>query len=273
MHPKKALCIGINYYGTRNQLHGCINDATDYKALLETRYGYAPENIRLICDTPGYPLQPTGKTILDGMQWLASDLSAGDKVVLTYSGHGSYLRDQNGDESDGQDEALCALDGMIRDDTIYDVLIKKIPAGAQLACLFDCCHSGTMADLQYTFRCDTDKRTSYRLMMESKKQAPGDVFMYSGCFDHQVSLDIRTGRQYRMDPATSEYKWDDGRACGAFTYTLLNLLKDSGTPAQSLPLHKDMVRDMNLRLKKQNFDQVSQFSCSRIDLIEQPFDM
>jgi metacaspase-1 len=74
---------------------------------------------------------------------------------MHYSGHGTQIPDDDGDEADGMDEALCPVDyqteGMIRDDDIYRELVATLPAGCRLTVLMDCCHSGTILDLPYSF--------------------------------------------------------------------------------------------------------------------------
>jgi len=71
------------------------------------------------------------------------------------------LRDQDGDEADGFDETLIPVDylenGQIRDDDLYDTLVKPMKVGVVVTSLMDCCHSGTVLDLPYTFRADSDK--------------------------------------------------------------------------------------------------------------------
>lgn len=47
-------------------------------------------------------------------------------LVIAYSGHGSYLPDNDGDEPDGYDETLYLYDGHCRDDKINEIL-QKIP--------------------------------------------------------------------------------------------------------------------------------------------------
>jgi metacaspase-1 len=74
-------------------------------------------------------------------------------------GHGTKLRDESGDEDDGYDEALVPVDfqegaEMIRDDDLYDTLIKPLSAGVHVVSLMDCCHSGTILDLPYIFKAD-----------------------------------------------------------------------------------------------------------------------
>lgn len=44
--------------------------------------------------------------------------------------------------------------GQIRDDDLYLTLVGKMPRDVQLTCVMDCCHSGTVLDLPYTFVAD-----------------------------------------------------------------------------------------------------------------------
>ena len=61
-------------------------------------------------------------------------------------------------EEDGYDETLVPLDyntaGQIKDDDVFNTLVTKVPAGATLTCIMDCCHSGTVLDLPYKFVAD-----------------------------------------------------------------------------------------------------------------------
>lgn len=43
---------------------------------------------------------------------------------------------------------------MIRDDDLYDLLVKPLQKDVHLACPFDCCHSGTVLDLPYIYKAD-----------------------------------------------------------------------------------------------------------------------
>jgi hypothetical protein len=81
--------------------------------------------------------------------------------VLTNPGHGGKLKDDDGDEKDGYDETLVPLDysgaGQIRDDDIYNILIAPMKAGVYATCIMDCCHSGSVLDLPYTFAADGEQ--------------------------------------------------------------------------------------------------------------------
>lgn len=78
-----------------------------------------------------------------------------DSLFFHYSGHGSRVRDQDGDEDDGYDETIIPVDyksaGEIVDDELHWVLVKPLPPGCRLTAIFDCCHSGSALDLPYTY--------------------------------------------------------------------------------------------------------------------------
>ena len=73
-------------------------------------------------------------------------------------GHGGRLRDENNEEHDGYDETLIPVNyqsaGQIRDDTVFAELVGSMAEGSTLTCLIDCCHSGSVLDLPYTFKAD-----------------------------------------------------------------------------------------------------------------------
>jgi metacaspase-1 len=97
---------------------------------------------------------PTRANILQAMKNLVAGAQTGDSLFLQFSGHGSQVRDTSGDEVDGLDETILPLDfktaGQITDDDMYDILVRRVPKGARLTALFDCCHSGTGLDLPYS---------------------------------------------------------------------------------------------------------------------------
>jgi hypothetical protein len=77
-------------------------------------------------------------------------------VNFVFSGHGAKIRDDDWDEEkDGYDETLVPVDyqeeGMIRDDDLYDILIKPLPEGVHMTCIMDCCHSGKVVIISFLF--------------------------------------------------------------------------------------------------------------------------
>jgi hypothetical protein len=141
---KKALLVGINDYpGSGNDLEGCVNDTANLRALLLKGHGFEAAGIRVLTDA-----KATRDAIMDGLEDLVSRASPGDTLVFHFSGHGSQVPDQDGDErSDRMDEVLCPRDFTwdgcwIRDDNLSDVF-SRLPKDVHLEVLLDCCHSGT----------------------------------------------------------------------------------------------------------------------------------
>jgi uncharacterized caspase-like protein len=72
------------------------------------------------------------------------------KAALTifFTGHGANVRDRSGDEADGKDEALVFDNGHILDDDMLHMLKENANGKAKVLVLTDCCHSGSIWDLQ-----------------------------------------------------------------------------------------------------------------------------
>lgn len=142
MALRKALLVGVNGYPGA-PLRGCLNDVQQMRDLLEQCYGFPVANIRVLSDG-----EATLAGIKDGLAWLATGGAAPDAVrVFHFSGHGSQVADQNGDEPDGRDECLAPFDyktaGMLTDDTLK-TLYDQFPKTGNLTLVMDCCHSGSI---------------------------------------------------------------------------------------------------------------------------------
>ncbi|KAF9358675.1 Ca(2+)-dependent cysteine protease [Mortierella sp. AD094] len=161
---KKALLIGINYFGDPNQLMGCINDTRDVFGFLNGYFGFRYQDTIMLTDDQVYEdKRPTGANIRYWMKWLVKDAEPQDSLFFHYAGHGGRIKDFSyngkaehlGDEADGYDEIIYPCDylrsGIISDDEMYDLMVKELPEGVQLTALVDACHSGTMLDLPYVY--------------------------------------------------------------------------------------------------------------------------
>lgn len=152
---QKALLVGINYIGQQGELSGCCNDVTAMKIMLE---GQGFSDFRVLRDDGEGDGMPDTQNILEGFKWLMEGAQAGDSLFFHYSGHGGSLRCEDGSEADGKDETIIPLDyrtaGQIRDNVLMQSLVLPCPAGCQLTAVMDCCHSGTVFDLPYTFTAD-----------------------------------------------------------------------------------------------------------------------
>ncbi len=84
---RKALIIGINYFGQEGELKGCINDTKNVSAFLVERYGYKREDMVILTDDQQDPrMIPTKENILRAMSWLVRGAQPNDALFLHYSG-------------------------------------------------------------------------------------------------------------------------------------------------------------------------------------------
>ncbi|MGH7553094.1 MAG: caspase family protein, partial [Longimicrobiales bacterium] len=132
---RRAICVGIDDYDPPNQLAGCVNDANDWSAALKG-LGFEVDVVR--------NRDATWKAICDALTGLVASSRSGDVLVFQYAGHGTHLADLDGDEPGGRDSALCPVDfpsgGCLIDDDVRRIF-GHLPAGVNLTCFFDCCHS------------------------------------------------------------------------------------------------------------------------------------
>ncbi|TGJ78309.1 hypothetical protein E0Z10_g10457 [Xylaria hypoxylon] len=153
---RKALLIGINYFGQRGQLRGCINDVRNMSSYLVEHYGYKREDMVILTDDQQNPMsQPTKQNLLRAMHWLVKDARPNDSLFFHYSGHGGQTKDLDGDEPDGYDEVIYPVDfrqvGHITDDEMHRIMVRPLQGGVRLTAIFDSCHSGTALDLPYIY--------------------------------------------------------------------------------------------------------------------------
>ncbi|ENI03763.1 hypothetical protein COCC4DRAFT_172506 [Bipolaris maydis ATCC 48331] len=153
---RKALLIGINYFGQRGQLRGCINDVKNMSTYLNEFFGYKREDMVTLTDDQQNPMsQPTKANILRAMHWLVKDARPNDSLFFHYSGHGGQTKDLDGDEDDGYDEVIYPVDfrtaGHIVDDEMHRIMVAPLQPGVRLTAIFDSCHSGSALDLPYIY--------------------------------------------------------------------------------------------------------------------------
>lgn len=244
---KRALLIGINYIGTNNRLNGCINDVINMRQLLISEFSFKAENIVLMSDEIQGDLRPTKQNITNQINKITSSTKSGDTVFVHYSGHGSQLRDTNGDESTnldtvGMDDCICPADfqtqGFILDDTLKEILVNKIPVGAKLRAFFDCCHSGSCLDLEFLW-----KNGNEFIHESANEKLSSDCVLISGCKDSQTSAD----------------SWNAAKqqAMGALTMMIIKALVNSKKQPVSW---KNLVVQIRTFLLNDRYDQIPMLS-------------
>ena len=139
-----ALLIGIGNYANLPSLEGPVNDVEILGYVLRTRFGFKKTQIVTLSNE-----MATRNKILESFEELISKASRSDVVYLHYSGHGSQVKDLNGDEIDDyKDETIVPYDGRtsripdITDDEIHE-LLNRIQARRVIVSI-DACHSGSV---------------------------------------------------------------------------------------------------------------------------------
>ncbi|KAI0078372.1 peptidase C14 [Panus rudis PR-1116 ss-1] len=191
---RRALSISIRYTGNE-QIRGRAEEPSDLKGthfdtdliveLLTHTYGWKAEQIKILRDD-GYHPEPTFENIIQSMEELVADSQPGDEFLLHFSGHGSQVPDDDGDEIyDGLDEVIWpvdveldenyeAADRFIRDDDIKRILVDRLPPRSRMFIILDCCHSGSAADLG-NFNGDYCPTTPISPIADSKPSNAGVV--------------------------------------------------------------------------------------------------
>ncbi len=142
---KFAFLCGINKYAPHlnADLQGCVNDVETYRYILINHFGWHPDNIRVLID-----YRAVGDAIIEHMEWLVAHENS--ILVNTFSGHGSEIRDRNGDELKGtMDQFLCPHDLdwdkiKLLDDNIGKIF-DKTPESSKLTFFVDACNSESMS--------------------------------------------------------------------------------------------------------------------------------
>jgi len=143
----RALLVGVNKYAQPDvkPTSGAEEDAQETAEFIEQQYGFEKHEIKLLLGK-----EATRADIIKWFQgWLIEGTDPGDRVFFLYAGHGSHLPDDNGDEDDGEDEALAPYDAkltgenFIRDDEIGRLIAQL--SGRLAVLVFDSCHSGTIS--------------------------------------------------------------------------------------------------------------------------------
>jgi hypothetical protein len=265
---KKALLVGVNDYQQANDLRGCVNDVTNVRNILRTYGGFTNDEIRVLVDK-----RATKEHTLARLNWLVEAVSPGDHVILHFSGHGSQIRDRDGDElRDHLDELICPHDmnwddGYITDDMLRQVF-DKLPKQVDAEVILDCCHSGTgikELGLPRSSELGAERTTLNRYLQppadilcrvegEEDEVEPTHRFMptddrptrhvlWAGCRDFQTSADA----------------YIEGSFNGAFTYYFCKHLRDAGGNLT----RAELLQRVRASLAHNGYSQTPQLECAK----------
>ena len=263
---RRALLVGINDYNGINDLQGCINDVTNVRSVLKTFFSYDNSEIRVLTDS-----RATRSNILSRLERMVRSAEKGDYILFHFSGHGSQIRDREGDElSDHMDELICPYDmdwdkGFITDDVLREILMQ-MKKGVTMEILLDSCHSGTgtreihrpensspgrqepaknrflvpPVDIECRYLGDEEKLKPARRFSTDTDITMNHI-LWAGCRDNQTSADA----------------FIDGYYNGAFSYYFCKHVRESGGRIT----RADLWLRIKNSLKHNHYDQVPQLEC------------
>jgi hypothetical protein len=243
---KKALLIGINYYDTPSAaLKGCVNDVVNMRNMLIDAYGYDSANITVLRDDATNAInKPTLTNIVSQLTSIIAQSATLKEIWIHYSGHGSQIRDTNGDEADKKDEVIVPADylraGLITDDVVFNI-VKNSRCPTVL--IFDSCNSGTMCDLMWNFNATSVTQVSAVKTNNTAITNP-NLYCFSGCRDDQTSADT--------------YSTNSQQACGAMSSAVMECLRWNKHNVDIKKLYIDVVAF----LRQNGLTQVPQLSSS-----------
>jgi metacaspase-1 len=246
------------------------------QSLLTRSYGFKGDDITVLTD-----FAATKKGIESAIRKLAQGGRKGDVLLVHFSGHGSNVPDDDGDEADDRDEILCPTDldwkNPMRDDWLRKTF-DSMRAGVSLTVITDCCHSGTITravqppdapsierylpspwdlvavesgrSLRGTVK--TELRKSKRASRKQRDIVEADLpeVLITGCRADQTSADAMIGGSFN----------------GALTYNLVAAIGD----AQGELSYRQLHDATTAKLKRGRFDQVAQLECAKSHL-DRPF--
>jgi len=262
---KRALLVGVNKYQIPGaDLRGCVNDVKDLSAALIEFFGFKKGDITVLTDAAA-----TKKAMQAGIKSLVASSKKGDIAVLHYSGHGSNVPDDNGDEADGRDEILCPTD-LNWDDPLRDDWLRTtfdgLKPGVSFTAIMDCCHSGTNTRAivppdapvkerylpsPWGIAASETKRGLPRKVSSQLRRSTAATRKGKDIVNATLPEVLITGCR---DTQTSADAFINGRYNGALTYSIVDAIRKS----KGKLTYRDLHDKASAVLKLKKFDQVPQ---------------
>lgn len=182
----------------------------------------------------------------------------GDVLAITYSGHGSYVADTDGDEIDGKDETWYLYDGHLKDDKIKG-LLGKLKVDARITIISDSCHSGTVTRSMMATSFDDTHYAKPRFM--PPEDDVDAVMLASLPFSGRSSRSEEKMKEVLLAaclPTEYSYEtWFNGRPMGVFSHNALMILRDNPDIT-----YEDFYKKIRKRLPSSRYPQTPQLEGS-----------
>lgn len=222
-HKRLALIVGVGKYANDSvrALPGATADARRMYELLtgENGYGFPKENVCLLLDE-----QATKANVREAFyDVLVERASAEDVAVLYFAGHGSQVRDANGDEPDLWDETLMMHDARhgdvvdLIDDELNAMLADLHAKTTHIVSILDSCNSGTATRATAAGVPRFHERLTVAPAGSDLESGDGDSAFIPDTFDGMVTLTAASDGTSALEVASR----------GVFTDALIQVLSEA----------------------------------------------
>ena len=256
---RKALLIGINDYARPAipDLRGAVNDVNRLAEVLQKQMNFPEGNITKLTDQ-----EATRDRILSELSKLVNSTQKEDVVYIHFSGHGSQVKDLNGDEEDGYDETFLPYDARqqgipdIVDDE-FEQLFNKL-ASDNVLIVFDSCHSGTVT--RSAPAADAEIAEVQEQIKPRSVEEDPDIENYSHVSTStRAVVSVDTLEHILMTAAPAEMQALDGpigdnrEFYGIFSFALVKALEKHGNKATPKQIHASIKQTLNDMQKRYQF--------------------
>ena len=200
--------------------------------------------------------QATRKAVIEAFANAASELSAGDFFLVTYSGHGGRVPDVTGEEDDKKDDTWCLYDGQLLDDELH-VMFSEFAEGVRILLIADSCHSGTLlkgeSDPSNNMEVDDD----FVIPRAMPVRAEAATFNSNRSFYTQIQDDLPDPRpeikaSVRLLSGCQEDELSYGSdESGRFTWAINYLVSELGFDGTYKDFHRKIVEILDRPAKSQ----------------------
>jgi len=279
-----ALLVAIDDYPAPiSPLRGCVNDIQRIKELLGLRIAGAGDHFDPLVLTNR---EATRLALIDGFRNHLGKAGPDDVVLFYYSGHGSQAPSPSEFwhlEPDHLDETLVCWDSRqpgnwdLADKELAQLISEVAAAGAHVAVILDCCHSGSGT------RAVDDPNVRTRRLETDERLRPFETFLVAPGVvapDPAAAASSLTGAGWfalpkgnhvlfsacRSDEEAKEL-YLGGEQRGAFSYHLLDTLQRTGETLT----YRDLFKRVNALVRTGVAQQSPQIESTHLQDIDLPF--
>ncbi len=243
---KRALLIGISNYENLKPLRGADRDVELMATVLTGRFAFEPDNVRVLRNE-----NATYDTIMANLKLLAESTGPNDVVYVHFSGYGSQVVDQSGEELDRFDESVVPYDGRgsapdILDDDIETFLRDIVAKTRNVTITLDVCYTTEYSRRGTQGRCIDAEYASEKQVFQSSFSEPDDKFV-------EARREIAILQAARRGSIANETLFDSG-VYGVLTYELAHSMLNAPANATFGSVLEQVDAHVSARFPSQKVD-------------------